>query len=169
MKMNCTYFNTRINYPLITDEIISLSTGYWHFESDLKWLFPMYVALSVLSLSPALPSPLLLPSFPFPFPFSFLPLPSFPSFLPLLLFLFWLMGAGLYIEAFSISLNGKSGNNRDAGLQVMVLFFFDSDSNFSLAIVFFSKELVKVHPEPNARDSWFHCDKNDQNLYQVSH
>ena len=70
-------------------------------------------------------------------------------------------------------MNGKSGNSRDAGLQVMVFFVVVVVvvvvliPNFSCCCVFFPKELVKVHRNlvQEIHDSI--VNKNDQNLYQV--
>ena len=46
----------------MTSEIIFPHTGHWHFKSDLKSLFPMYMACHSPSLVPPLPPP---PSLPF--------------------------------------------------------------------------------------------------------
>ena len=91
-------------------------------------------------------------------------------FLPLFLFLFLLMGAGLYIEGIQHILEWQVWQQQGCWAPGDGLFFVVVVvliPNFSCCCVFFSKELVKVHRNlvQEIHDSI--VNKNDQNLYQV--
>lgn len=138
-KRTVHIFIQGINYPLITSEIISFSTGHWHFKSDLKSLFPVHVACLCLHLS----SPLCLH------------LSSLPLFSDGIRFLCW--GHLAYLCLASLATIGM----------LVWAEFFCFWFLISFAIVFFPKELVKVHRNLMQEIHDSIVNKNDQNLYQV--